>query len=251
MGITKFGAYASHLNIDERYVVPLPSGWDFKEGAAFLVQAMTAYYALFTLGALKANDTVLIHSGAGGVGIYAHRLAKSVGARTIGTTGSAGKIDFMRKEGYDQVIVRSRSFSEDLKSALRGTDLNLIMECIGGKILRQGFDQLAPEGRMVVYGSAHFTSQTDRPNYLKLIYNYLLRPKIDPLQLPNTNRSLLGFNLIWLYDRVEKMHSMIQAMEALNLPKPHVGHTFSFAELPDAVRKLRSGNTQGKVVVLL
>jgi len=249
MGITRFGGYASHLNIDERYVVQLADDWSFEDGAAFLVQSMTAYYALFELGNLEKGQTVMIHSGAGGVGLYANRLAKRAGAFTIGTTGSEAKVALMKAEGYDRAIVRGKGFSADVLEALGDRPLNLLLECIGGKVLRKGFDLLAPEGRMVVYGSAHFTSKGDRPNYFKLFRNYLMRPKIDPLQLPNTNRAILGFNLIWLYENVEKMHRMIRNMEEFDLPKPRIGHQFSFEQLPNALRTLRDGKTTGKVVV--
>jgi D-arabinose 1-dehydrogenase-like Zn-dependent alcohol dehydrogenase len=67
MGVVRFGAYATHVVIEEEYVLPIPQGWTFAEGAAFIVQALTAYYALFPLGALQRGATVLIHSAAGGV----------------------------------------------------------------------------------------------------------------------------------------------------------------------------------------
>ncbi len=249
MGITRFGGYASQLNIDHRYVVPLPVEWSFEGGASYLVQVLTAYYALFNLGGLQPESTVLIHSGAGGVGIYANRLAKAVGAYTIGTTGSSDKIAFMLSEGYDQALVRSKNFKSDLIQALTGRPLTLVMECIGGRILKDAFDLMAPEGRMVVYGSANFASPGNRPNYLGLAWRYLIRPKIDPLALPNTNRSLLGFNLIWLYEQVEKMHDILKGIQQYEIGRPHVGHQFGFEDLPEAVRLLLSGKTKGKVVV--
>jgi len=75
MGVTRFGGYSTHLNIDHRYVIPLPEGWDFPTGAAYLVQVLTAYYGLLELGNLKEGQTVLIHSAAGGVGTLANRLS--------------------------------------------------------------------------------------------------------------------------------------------------------------------------------
>src|SRR5665811_1258468 len=66
MGVTKFGGYVSHLNIHHRYIMPLPEHWSFEEGAGFLVQGLTAYYALTVLGNLQEGMTVLIHSAAGG-----------------------------------------------------------------------------------------------------------------------------------------------------------------------------------------
>ncbi|NND05064.1 MAG: zinc-binding dehydrogenase [Saprospiraceae bacterium] len=249
MGITKFGGYASLLNIDHRYVVPIPADWNFSEGASFLVQVLTAYYAVVNLGNLQPQQSVLIHSGAGGVGIYANRLAKLLGAHTIGTTGSESKLEFMLAEDYDQVLVRTPDFKSDLLRLLDGRPLNVILECIGGRVLKDGFDLLAPEGRMVVYGSAHFASSGDSPHYFKLLWNYLRRPKIDPLTLPKTNRSLMGFNLIWLYEEVHKMHTILQALQNYDLGKPHIGHTFKMQDLLAALSLFQSGETVGKVVM--
>lgn len=249
MGVTRFGAYASHLNIDARYVIPLPAGWSYEEGSAYLVQVLTAYYGLKQLGAIQHGQTVLIHSAAGGVGIWANRIAKQYEAYTIGSVGSPHKLDFLRQEGYDGGIVRSQNFKKDLENALDGRELHLIMECIGGKILEQGYEILAPQGRMIVYGSARYGSVGNRPNYLKLLYYYLTRPKIDPQKMPEHNKSVMGFNLIWLYHRAELMHQLLGELSQLNLGKPHVGHTFEFQELKDAILKFQTGKTIGKVVV--
>lgn len=251
MGVTRFGAYTSHLNIDARYVIPLPAGWSYEEGSAYLVQVLTAYYGLKQLGAIQHGQTVLIHSAAGGVGIWANRIAKQYDAYTIGSVGGAHKLDFLRQEGYNEGIVRSGSFRQDLKRALGDRELHLIMECIGGKILEQGYEILAPQGRMIVYGSARYGSVGNRPNYLKLLYYYLTRPKIDPQKMPEHNKSVMGFNLIWLYHRAELMHQLLGELSELDLGKPHVGHTFEFPKLKDAILKFQTGKTIGKVVVRL
>lgn len=249
MGVTRFGAYASHLNIDARYLIPLPDSWSFAEGASYLVQALTAYYGLKELGHIREGQTVLIHSAAGGVGLWANRIAKQFNAYTIGTVGSPNKLELLRQEGYDEGIVRSKKFKEELINALSGRELNIIMECIGGKILKQGYELLAPQGRMVVYGSARYGSVGNRPNYLRLFYLFLTRPRIDPQKMPENNKGVLGFNLIWLYHRVELMHQLLGELAAMNLGRPHVGRVFPFDQLKEAILLFQSGKTMGKVVV--
>ena len=251
MGITRFGAYTDIITIGSEYVIPLPGDWSFAEGAAYLVQVLTAYYGLFNLGNLKKEDRVLIHSAAGGVGIFAGRLARKAGAYTIGSIGSSAKIDFCKKEGYEKVIVRSSNFGNDLDKALNGELINVIMECIGGKIFKEGYDRLAPEGRMVVYGSARYASPGARPNYFKLFYQFFTRPKIDPQMLIELNRGILGFNLIYLYDRAALMHELLAEIKSLNIGKPVVGHRYKFEDLPEALKLFQSGKTIGKVVVEL
>lgn len=249
MGVTKFGAYTSHLNIDHHYVTPMPDDWSFAEGAAFLVQVLTAYYALVYLGNLTSGQTILIHSAAGGVGILANRIAKKFDAYTIGTVGRPDKLDFLKKEGYDHAIVRSGDFKADLEKALQDRELNLIMECIGGQILKIGYEKLVPQGRMIVYGSARYASVGNRPNYLKLIWKFLTRPKIDPQKMIESNKSIMGFNLIHLYEKANLMNELLVEINKLNLPAPHVGHTFPFEKLPEAIRLFQSGKTIGKVVI--
>ena len=252
MGVTRFGAYTTALNIDRRYVLPLPEGWSMAEGAAYPVQALTAYYGLVNLGQLQAGQTVLIHSAAGGVGTFAGRIARQLGAYTIGTIGHADKVAYLKREGYDGWIVRNkRTFRADLRRALGERELNLIMECIGGKVFSVGFEALAPMGRSVVYGAARYSSVGNRPNYPKLIWQYLTRPKVDPQSLPEVNKSVMGFNLIWLYERAELMHEILAELAALDVGRPNVGHRFAFADLAEAVRTFQGGRTTGKVVVVV
>lgn len=250
MGAARFGGYVSHLNSHHRYVLPLPDNWSFAEGAGFLVQGLTAWYALKELGNLQKGFTVLIHSAAGGVGILANRICKKFDAYTIGTVGSPKKVDFLKKEeAYNEVIVRDQDFYRKLNAALGNRPLNLVMECIGGKVLMDGWKTLAPMGRMVVYGSASFATHSSRPEYLKMLWHYIKRPKIDPLIMPTQNKSLMGFNLIYLYEQTDMMHQMLRELQALNLEPQHIGHQFAFGNLHEAIRLFQRGDTVGKVVV--
>ncbi len=250
MGATKFGGYVSHINSHHRYVIPLPEGWSFEEGAGFLVQGLTAFYALTELGNLQKGQTVLIHSAAGGVGILANRICKKWDCYTIGTVGNASKADFLQKEeAYDAVIVRDENFAGKLQQALANRPLNMVMECIGGKILKQDWKAMAMGGRMIVYGNASFSSHGAKPNWPLLLWNYLCRPKIDPLQLPTENKSLMGFNLIYLYEQTDLMHNMLQKLQALEIKPQHIGHVFHFNEMHQAIQLFQKGKTIGKVVV--
>ena len=249
MGAIRFGAYTTHLNIDTRYIIKLPEEWSFEDGASFIVQALTAYYSLVELGNTGENYTVLINSAAGGVGIFANRIAKKFNAYTIGTIGSESKQNFLIQEGYDEVIVRRDNFGEQLKTKLGDRKLDLVLESIGGKIFEESFNALATSGRIIIYGGAQFMSQSSRPNYFKILYKYLTRPKVDPLSLSNSNKSIMGFNLIYLWDRPDGLQVMIKEILNMNLKKPHIGKIFSFKNLMEALRYFQSGRSIGKVVV--
>jgi alcohol dehydrogenase len=249
MGATRFGAYANHLNIDYRYILKLPENWSFEEGASFIVQSLTAYYSLVELGNIKANYTVLIHSAAGGVGICANRIAKKFNAYTIGTIGSESKRNFLINEGYDEVIFRENNFKEQLRKALGERKLNLVLESIGGNVFEESFKALAPSGRIIIYGGAQFMSTSSRPNIFKIIPKFLFRPKVDPLSLSNENKSIMGFNLIYLWDRPDALKSMAEEILKMNLKHPYIGKVFSFKHLIEALKYFQTGKSIGKVVV--
>jgi len=249
MGVTRFGGYTTGLNIDARYVIRLPEDWDFNTGAAYLVQTLTAYYALSSLGQLVKGQNVLIHSIAGGVGLQALKIAKALGCFVIGTVGDAKKEDLARINGCDRVLIRNSSFKQDLIAALDGRPLHLVVDTVGGRYFSIPFRLLAPMGRIIVVGSSRYSSVGNRPNLIHLLRHYLTRPKIDPQNLPNQNKSILGFNLIYLYENVSLLHQLLGEISAFNLAKPHVGHVFPFDQLPAAIRLFQGGKTMGKVVV--
>lgn len=249
MGTIKFGAYANYLNINKDYILKIPTGWNFEEGAAFIVHSLTAYYSLVELGNIKDRSTVLIHSAAGGVGIYANRIAKTFNAYTIGTVGNEKKIDLLKKEGYDDVIVRGNDFSEKLKDSLVNRNLGIVLECIGGKIFSESFRQLNAGGRIIVYGAAQYSTGGAYPNYFKIATKYLTRPKIDPLSLTDKNKSVMGFNLIYLWDRVEILKKYLRTILDMNLAKPYIGTVYDFNDLIKAVQHFQSAQTVGKVIV--
>ena len=249
MGVTRFGGYDSHIVADPEYLFPLPEGWSYEEGAAFPVQTFTAYYALRTLGDLKSGQTVLIHSAAGGVGLQAHRIAKKYNAYTIGVVGAENKVPLLRQEGFDKTIVRGKQFRHDLRLALGDRLLHLVLETTGGKYFYDSYNTLAPMGRLVAYGSAQFTPASHRPNYISLAFRYLLRPRVDPLTMIKSNKSVMAFNLIWIYEQKELMYEMLRDIEALRLPPPVVGHRFDFSQMAEALALFQSGKTTGKVVL--
>lgn len=258
MGLTRFGGFATRLNVGLAYLRPIPEGWNFSHGAAFAVQALTAWYALEELGALRGGQTVLVHSAAGGVGLNAVALGLRRSARLIATVGNSGKVEFLRQRHRipaNQIITRDpNNFPGQLDGALRaiGADgLDLILDSVAGPYFKPGYQRLLPGGRLILYGAADWMPKGNRPNYVALGRRYLSRPRLDPLNMIAENRSLMAFNLIWLWDQRELLARMFEkALLALPDP-PFVGREFDFGEAPEALRFLQSGNSVGKVVLLV
>ncbi len=251
MGVSRFGGYTSGINQNPDYITKIPDDWSFEMGASYLVQVLTAYYGLVDLGNIDrlTNPTVLIHSAAGGVGIWANRIAKYYNAFTIGTVGNDSKLSNLTEEGYNKGIVRSKNFGPDLKESLEGRELNIVMECIGGEILMESYKQMASEGRLISYGNARYAHPGSKPKKIKLLIEYFTSPKLDPQKMIAQNKGVFGFNLIYLFDKSERMKRYLKYLEEINPGKPVVGNVFIFEELKDALNLFLSGKTTGKVVI--
>jgi len=253
--LTRFGGYASQLNVDARTLWPVPPGWSLDEAAAYPVQALTAWYGLVPLGAAKAGTVALVQSAAGGVGLQALHALRRLQAHPVAVVGSATKRDWLiERFGLDPaaVVVRSPSLADDLDIALthygrRGFDL--IFDAVYGDGFRIAFDRLAPEGRYVLYGAADFMDTGKRPNLLKLAWQYLRRPRLDPLAMIPLNRGLLAFNLIWLWEQASRLPESMRATLELIPEKPHLGATFPFERAHDALEAIQSGRTTGKLIL--
>jgi NADPH:quinone reductase-like Zn-dependent oxidoreductase len=96
------------------------------------------------------------------------------------------------------------------------------------------------------------------PNWISLGWKYLMRAKVDPMQMVSDNKSVMGFNLIWLYDQVEKLGPLVDEMihylinsSNLLLHKPYVDKEFPFNQCKEAIHYLQSGGNCGKVVLTL
>lgn len=258
MGLTRFGAYATRVDVPAVYLHPLPAGWTFEEGAAYPVQAITAWYAIHDLGACKPGQSVLVHSAAGGVGLNALEILATLDARVIATVGRPDKVAFLTgRAGLrpEQIIVRDRRrFGDQLGDALRASGLDgfdLVLDAVAGPFLKPAYARLRPAGRLVIYGSAGLMTGGSRPNWLTLGSRYLARPRLDPIQMVTDNKSVMGFNLIWLWDQSARLGQAYADLAATITRPPHVSERFAFADAPAALRRLQSGASVGKVVLVV
>lgn len=145
------------------------------------------------------------------------------------------------------------------------TSLLLLLLCLAGPYFQASYDALNPCGRHVIFGAGALTpkpglrvslnpvSLLTAPRslwgLLKLGWGWFWRPKLDVLNMPGDNKGVLGFNLIWLYDRLEILADLYEKVDRLELEPPVVGRVFGFEQLPDALRYLQSGQSVGKVVL--
>ena len=256
IALTRFGAYATALNVGLAYLRAAPADWTAAEAAAWAVQGLTAWYGLVELGAVQGGDAVLVQSAAGGVGLLALDILDSLGARPLAVVGHESKRRYLaERRGLTDaaIVVRDpRRFGAQLDAALASMEaggFDCVLDAVLGRTFRPAFERLRPEGRYVLFGAADFMSRGARPNYLRLAFDYLRRPRLDPLAMISANRSLMGFNLIWLWERADRLPAAFAALERLAPRPPHVGAQLPFDRAPDALRLLQGGATIGKVVL--
>ena len=134
---------------------PVPEGLDPAAAACIPVAFGTAQECLFTAANLEAGQTVLVHAGAGGVGMAAIQLAKQAGATVISTASSDEKLERLKPLGLDHGInYASESFVDRVRELTDGRGVDVVLDSIGGKNLVDGIDALAYRGTLVSVGVA-------------------------------------------------------------------------------------------------
>ena len=149
------GAYAQSAAVPAARLVVLPQGVNTRQGAAAMLQGMTAHYLACTTYPLKKGDTCLVHAAAGGVGLLLCQIAKMRGARVIGTVSTDEKAKLAREAGADDVILYTKQdFEAEVKRTTGGKGLQVVYDSVGKTTFDKGFNVLAPRGMMVLYGQS-------------------------------------------------------------------------------------------------
>ncbi len=147
------GGYAEQVLVPAGQVMPLPPGIDVVTAAAVPEVACTVWSNVFMVAGLSADDTFLVHGGAGGIGTFAIQLASALGAQVITTAGSAAKLETCTTLGADVAInYRETDFVEAVKAATDGRGADVILDNMGAAYLGRNVDALATEGRLVIIG---------------------------------------------------------------------------------------------------
>lgn len=255
LGYTRFGGYTSSIVVSERQLFACPEGWSFSECAGFPAVYFTAYHALHKVAKVERGETLLIHSAAGGVGTALIQLARIAGCRVVGVVGATHKIEFCRQLGADEVIDRSKTplWAEAERLAPQGYDA--IFDANGVRSLREGFKRLGHGGRLVVYGFAEMLPRgKEKPGWLGLAWNWLRVPRFSPLDMTTTNRSVMGFNVVFLFHKLDladrAMYDLLRWVHEGRIKKTPVSE-FPLERVGEAHRSLESGRTTGKLVLTL
>ncbi len=155
------GAFATHVVVEGDHVAKVPETLACESAATIPVAFLTAFYSLISCADLKRDEWVLIHGGAGGVGLAALQIARWRGARAIVTAGSQEKRALTRALGAEHAFdSRSGSFVDDVMRATGGRGVSVILNSLAGEAMERSLGLLQPFGRFVELGKRDYHANT-------------------------------------------------------------------------------------------
>jgi NADPH:quinone reductase-like Zn-dependent oxidoreductase len=257
MAGTKFGGYAELVTVPAGQVLPLPERLSFEQGAAVPVNYGTAWAALVIMGGLREGDRVLIHAAAGGVGISATQIAKSIGGEIFGTA-SASKHDAIREQGVVHAIdYRNVDFEAEVKRITGGEGVDVIIDAIGPSSFRKDYRILRPGGRLIMYGASEIQSGEKRNlgSALKALTSMptATMPWWKSAGIMNENKGVFGLNMLSWWNAegsLDRMTDPLRAGLEDGTFTPVVAEAFPFDRAPDAHRFIAERKNVGKVVLV-
>jgi NADPH:quinone reductase-like Zn-dependent oxidoreductase len=253
VALTLFGGYCSHIVLKSDRVFRKPHSLSHAQAAALPTVFLTAWFMVREQVLPKAGDVWLVHSAAGGVGSALCQLGRLQGCRVIGVVGSAHKRSTALAMGATDVIDKS---SQDLwaeAGRLAPKGFQAVFDANGVSTLGQSYAHLAPMGKLCIYGFASMLPHDGRLNWVKMAWDWLRTPRFNPLDMTQSNKSVLAANLSFLSEHAALLRSgmleLIGLFESGALVAPPVTE-YPLADAAKAQADIESGRTVGKLVLI-
>jgi NADPH:quinone reductase len=232
------GAYAEYAVVPADRLVHLPDGLDARQGAAAMLQGMTAHYLTHSTYPLRPGDSCLVQAAAGGVGLLLCQIAKKRGARVFGTVSTEEKAKRAREAGADEVILYTKTdFAAEVRRATGGRGVQVVYESVGKTTFDKSLDSLARRGLLALFG------QSSGPV-----------PPMDP-QVLNQKGSLF-LTRPTLVHHIEKREELLERAGAIlgwvrdGSLKLTIDRELPLAQAAEAHRLLESRATSGKLLLI-
>ena len=236
--LARSGAYAEYGLASAPMTIRLPAAVSFEDAAAGLVKGMTAEFLLRRCYPLKAGETILVQSAAGGVGAILVQWAKALGARVIGTVGAPEKSNFARRLGCDEVILyREQDVGARVREITAGRGVAVAYDSVGQQTFEGTLASLAKRGLFVSYGQSSGPIAPFAP--MRLLQGgslYFTRPML--------------FDYIATRGDLEGSAEALFAMIAERKLKIEIGQIFRLAEASRAHEALAARKTVGSTILV-
>jgi NADPH2:quinone reductase len=231
------GCYAEYALVPADKLAPLPDVLGFEQGAAAMVQGITAYVLAHVTYPLKLGDRCLVHAAAGGVGLLLCQIAKHEGAFVIGTTSTPEKAALARAAGADEVILYTeQDFLEEVKR-ITGRGVNVVYDSVGKDTFDRSLESLAPLGYLVSYGqSSGFPAPLDIQRLGGMRSAFVTRPSV----------------FAYVQERAKYLAyaGAVFDMAVAGTLTLRIGGTYALANAADAHIALAGRQTTGKLVLI-
>jgi NADPH2:quinone reductase len=240
VALTGHGGYAEYAVAPAGRTFPIPDGLDDGAALALLIQGLTAWHLFRTCARMAGGESVLVVSGAGGVGSLAVQLAKPLGAgRVIATASSEDKRQLCRELGADAAIDGDAGDADALRhrilEANEGREVDVVLEMAGGPLFDVALRALADMGRMVVYGISSREQNEVRTG-----------------RLLKRSQAVIGFWLFHYLEREEHLRPPLAELfdlAARGAVRAVVGETYALSDARRAQEDLAARRTRGKLLI--
>lgn len=232
------GSYAELALAHAERLVRLPAGVTVRQGAAVMLQGMTAHYLACSTFPLAPGHTCLVHAAAGGVGLLLCQIARRRGARVIATVSSEEKAVLARQAGADEVILYTQhDFATEAKRITGGSGVQVVYDSVGRTTFARSLDCLAPRGMLVLYGQSSGPVEPIDPQVLSQKGSLFL------------TRPTLGHYVVTQAEFLSRASAVLGWVGDGSL-KVRIGGEFPLAAAAEAHAELEARRTTGKVLLI-
>ena len=232
------GTYAQFAVAPVARLIAIPGGVTTRQAAAAMLQGMTAHYLAYSAYAIQPNDAVLVHAGAGGVGLLLIQMAKCLGARVFATVSTEEKAALARTAGADEAVLYTREdFAARVRELTNGAGIPVVYDSVGKTTFDGSLACLRPRGILVLYGgSSGAVPPFDLIQLSARGSLYITRPTLKDYtatrqELVQRSGDVLG----WVADGSLKLR---------------LEHSYALADAAQAHRDLESRKTTGKLLLI-
>ena len=232
------GAYAEFACVPVSALVRVPPEVSLDDAAAVLLQGMTAAYLVYSTYKIQRGDTVLVHAGAGGVGLLLTQMAKRLGATVLTTVSTDEKADLSRSAGADHVILYTQdNFADAVKKFTGGAGLPVVYDSVGKTTFEDSLKCLRSRGLMVLFGGSSGAV-----------------PPFDLIRLSGMGSLYITRPTMVDYTRtrveLEQLAAEVFGAVASGALKVRIGHRYKLEDAAQAHRDLEGRKTTGKVLLV-
>lgn len=233
------GTYAEFAVAPARDLVALPAELSFDQVAAVMTQGLTAHYLAHDTYPIRPGDTVLVHAGAGGVGLLLTQVAKQMGARVLTTVSTEEKAELSRAAGADRVVLYTQaSFRDAVMAETGGKGLPVVYDSVGKTTFEESLRCLRPRGLMALYGaSSGAVPPFDLIRLSTMGSLYVTRPTLK--------------DYVQTREELERRTGELFRAVATGELTVRIGHRYSLENVQQAHRDLEGRRTTGKALLIL